>query len=65
LVCGNFVARLVRNLLPTGFLYGSPKPVFAQTVPKDFQGGISGGIISGSEKYNAGKVFVNDDVRST
>jgi hypothetical protein len=35
-VCENFVARLVRNDLPTGFLYGSPKPVFAQTVPKDF-----------------------------
>jgi hypothetical protein len=30
------VARLVRNLLPTGFLYGSPKPDFAQTVPTHF-----------------------------
>jgi hypothetical protein len=34
------VARLVRNLLPkiqTGFLYGSPKSGFAQTVPTKFQ----------------------------
>jgi len=34
------VARLVRNLLPkiqTGFLYGSPKSDFAQTVPTKFQ----------------------------
>jgi hypothetical protein len=34
------VARLVRNLLPTGFLYGSPKPDFAQTVPTQIQGDL-------------------------